>query len=136
MSIRAEVEKLTANFVSAVTEKDFAALGPFYEDNARLLAPGARMVTGRAAIVAAQRHMIEGGVQALALECVDVIEVGDLAIEIERINVTVQVPSATPVTDTGKSVVVWRRQPDGTLRIVVDIFNSDTPIHLGSSADR
>jgi ketosteroid isomerase-like protein len=29
------------------------------------------------------------------------------------------------VIDHGKSVVVWRRQKDGTLKIAVDTFNSD-----------
>ncbi len=126
MSIRAEIEKLTAQFVKAVTNKDFAALGPFYEERARLLPPGAPMVEGRAAIEAAQQKMIEGGVQALDLECVDVIEAGDFAIEIGRTTVTIQLLGLFSITRTGKSIVVWRRQKDGTLKIVVDTFNSDT----------
>ncbi len=126
MSIRAEIEKLTAKFAMAVTNKDFAALGPFYEEQARLLPPGARIVKGRAAIQIAQQKMIEGGVQALDLECVDVIEAGDFAIEIGRTTVTIQLLGLFSITRTGKSVVVWRRQEDGTLKIVVDTFNSDT----------
>lgn len=126
MSIRAEIEKLTAQFAKAVTNKDFAALGPFYEERARLLPPGAPMVEGQAAIQAAQQKMIEGGVQALDLECVDVIEAGDFAIEIGRTTVTIQLLGLFSITRTGKSVVVWRRQNDGTLKIVVDTFNSDT----------
>jgi len=46
MDTRAEIEKLTAGFAKAVTNKDFAALGPFYEERARLLAPGMPMVEG------------------------------------------------------------------------------------------
>jgi ketosteroid isomerase-like protein len=126
MSIRAEIEKLTAQFAKAVTNKDFAALGPFYEERARLLPPGAPMVEGRAAIQAAQQKMIEGGVQALDLECVDVIEAGDFAIEIGRTTVTIRLLGLFSITRTGKSVVVWRQQKDGTLKIVVDTFNSDT----------
>ncbi|GIK37107.1 MAG: hypothetical protein BroJett011_09400 [Chloroflexota bacterium] len=126
MSIRAEIEKLTAQFAKAVTNKDFAALGPFYEERARLLPPGAPMVEGQAAIQAAQQKMIEGGVQALDLECADVIEAGDFAIEIGRTTVTIQLLGLFSITRTGKSVVVWRRQNDGTLKIVVDMFNSDT----------
>lgn len=126
MSIRAEIEELTAQFAKAVTNKDFAALGPFYEERARFLPPGAPMVEGRAAIQAAQQKMIEGGVRALDLECVDVIEAGDFAIEIGRTTVTIRLLGLFSITRTGKSVVVWRRQQDGTLKIVVDTFNSDT----------
>jgi ketosteroid isomerase-like protein len=126
MSARGEIEKLTASFAQAVTNKDFAALGPFYEEHARLLVAGAPMVEGRAAIQSAQQRMIEGGVQALRLDIVDVIEAGDLAVEIGRYTLTIQLPHGGPVTDKGKSVVVWRRQKDGALKIVVDTFNSDT----------
>ncbi len=126
MSIRAEIEKLTTQFAKAVTNKDFAALGPFYEERARLLPPGAPMVEGRAAIEAAQQKMIEGGVQALDLECVDVIEAGDFAVEIGRTMVTIQLLGLFSITRTGKSIVVWRRQKDGTLKIAVDTFNSNT----------
>lgn len=127
MDSRAEIEKLTAEFAKAVTNKDFAALGLLYEERARWLPPGAPIVEGRAAIQSAQKRMIEGGVQALDLECIDVIEAGDLAIEIGRTTLTIQPPSSESVIANGKSVVVWRRQKDGTLKIVVDTFNSDTP---------
>lgn len=35
-----------------------------------------------------------------------------------------------------KSVVVWRRQDDGTLKIVVDTFNSDASVQTEVDADR
>jgi uncharacterized protein (TIGR02246 family) len=125
MDSRAEIEKLTAKFAKAVTSKDFAALGSFYEERARLLPPGAPMVEGRAAIQAAQQRMIEGGVQALDLDVIDIIEASDFAIEIGRTTVTIQPPGANAMIDKGKSVVVWRRQKDGALKIAVDTFNSD-----------
>jgi ketosteroid isomerase-like protein len=127
MDTRAEIEMLTAKFSKAVTNKDFGALGSFYEERARLLAPGAPMVEGRAAIQAVQQGMIEGGVQALRLDVIDVIEAGDLAIEIGRYTLTIQPPGGESVIDNGKSVVVWRRQKDGALKIAVDTFNSDAP---------
>lgn len=125
MSARAEIENLTAKFAEAVTKKDFAKLGTFYEERARLLIAGAPMVEGRAAIQSAQQHMIEGGVQALRLDVVDVIEAGDLAVEIGRYTLTIHKPDGASLTDRGKSVVVWRRHTDGALKIAVDTFNSD-----------
>jgi ketosteroid isomerase-like protein len=83
------------------------------------------MVEGRAAIQAAQQGMIEGGVQALRLDVIDVIEAGDLAIEIGRYTLTIQPSGGESVIDNGKSVVVWRRQKDGALKIAVDTFNTD-----------
>ena len=135
MSARAEIERLTEKFAKAVTGKDFAALGPFYEDRARFLPPGAPMVEGPVAIQAAQRKIIEQGLQSLTLCADDIIEAGDLIIEIGRIAVTIRprgirlllamIMGKRTFTIRGKSVVIWRRQKDDSLKIAVDTFNSD-----------
>ena len=135
MNSRPEVEKLTAQFAKAVTDKDFAALEPIYEEGARFLPPGAPMVVGRAAIEASIRKMVAAGITALDLHAVDVIEAGDFVIEIGRTTVTIQPPGILSFllffvgkrkfTKQGKSIVVWRRQKDGTLKIMADTFNSD-----------
>jgi ketosteroid isomerase-like protein len=135
MDTRAEIEKLTAKFAKAVTDKDVAFLGSYYEERARFLPPGAPMVEGPAAIRAAQQKMIERGITALDLQAVDVIEAGDFIVEIGRITVTIQPPGVMGLVlllvgkrrliKYGKSVVIWRRQKDGALKIMVDTFNSD-----------
>ncbi|MEO8457412.1 MAG: hypothetical protein ABI559_06325 [Chloroflexota bacterium] len=54
------------------------------------------------------------------------MEAGDLSVEIGRVTVTIQPPGApATIVQNGKSVVVWRRQKDGTLKIAVDTFNTD-----------
>lgn len=136
MSAVAEIEKLTAKFAKAITEKDFAALGPFYEDRARFLPPGAPMVEGPVAIQAAQRKFIEQGLLSLNLCADDIIEAGDLIIEIGRVAVTIRprgirsllamIMGKRTFTIYGKSVVIWRRQKNGSLKIAVDTFNSDS----------
>jgi len=135
MDTRAEVERLTAKFAKAVTDRDYAALGPFYEDRARFLPPGHPMVEGPAAIQGSIRKMVERGIKTLDLHAVDVIESGDFVIEIGRTTVTIQPPGVMALvlllmgkrklTKHGKSIVVWRRQRDGTLKIMADTFNSD-----------
>jgi ketosteroid isomerase-like protein len=98
----------------------------FYADDAIFLPPGAPIAVGRAAIQAAQQRMLESGVQALELEAMKVIETGEFAVEVGRVIVTIQPPGASAsMTEMGKSVVVWRREGNGTLKILVDTFNSD-----------
>jgi ketosteroid isomerase-like protein len=135
ISTRAEIEQLTTKFAKALSNRDFAALGSFYEEQARFLPPGAPMVQGPAAIQVAIRRMVEAGVQALDLQAIDVIEAGDLVIEIGRTTVTIQPRGLKSLilsfvgkrrfTKQGKSIVVWRRRKDGVLKIVADTFNSD-----------
>lgn len=135
VSSRAEIERLTAKFAQAVTTREYGVLGPYYEERARYLPPGGPMVEGPAAIQAAQQRMIERGIAALDLQAVDVIEAGDFIVEIGRVTVTIQprgflgfilsLVGKRRFTKHGKSVVVWRRQKDGALKIMVDTFNSD-----------
>jgi ketosteroid isomerase-like protein len=135
MDTRAEIEKLTTKFAKAVTDKDFAALGTLYEERGRFLPPGGPMVEGPAAIQAAIQKIVERGVQALDLKAVDVVEASDFVIEIGRTTLTIQPPGVMSLilllmgkrklTKYGKSIVVWRRQKDGTLKIWADTFNSD-----------
>jgi ketosteroid isomerase-like protein len=54
------------------------------------------------------------------------IEAGDLAVEIGRYKLTIQLPTGASMIDQGKSVLVWRRQQDGTLKIAVDTFTSNS----------
>jgi ketosteroid isomerase-like protein len=140
MGTREEIERLTAQFATAVTNKNFGALGLFYEERARFLPPGGPMAEGPAAIQAAQQKIIEGGVQTLDLRAIDVIEAGDFVIEIGQITVTIQpagikslfvllMMGKRRLTIHGKSIVIWHRQKDGTLKIVADTFNhSGSPV--------
>lgn len=135
MDTRAEVEKHTAQFAKAVTDRDFSSLGPLYEEGARFLPPGAPMVEGPTAILASIQKMVERGITALDLQAVDVIESGDFVIEIGCTTVTIQPPGVMALVlllmgkrrliKKGKSIVVWRRQKDGSLKIMADTFNSD-----------
>ncbi len=93
------------------------------------------MVEGPAAIQATIQKLVERGIKTLDLRAVDVIDGGDFIIEIGRTTVTIQPPGAMALllllmgkrrlTKHGKSIVVWRRQKDGALKIVADTFNSD-----------
>ena len=101
-----------------------------------MLLPGSAMIEGRSAMQAAQQKLIESGVVALDLHAVDVIEAGDFVIEIGRITVTIKPPGLMALilflmgkrrlVKQAKSVVVWRRQKDGSLKITVDTFNSNS----------
>ena len=118
MGIRDELDAINAGFGEAFAAQDADRLAAFYAADARLLFHGQPIIRGRAAVDAELREMVAGGPANLQFVTDEVIEDGSLVVDIGRI-----------VSTTGQSkyVVIYRREADGSLRIVVDAANSDGP---------
>ena len=58
---------------------------------------------------------------------VEVSRAGDLAYTWDTAEFTLNDPKGNPVTQRMKHVVVWKKQADGTWKVVADIWNFDGP---------
>lgn len=118
MPIREELDAINAEFGEAFATQDAEQLVAFYADDARILFHGRPIIRGRTAIDAALRDMVADGPATLRFVTDEVIAEGHLIVDIGRI-----------ISPTGQSkyVVVYQRQPDGSLRIAVDAASSDGP---------
>jgi ketosteroid isomerase-like protein len=105
-----------------VASRNFEALDRVYTAAARVLPPGAPMITGRENIKTFWRNVIEGmNVVSGKLETVDFRELGDTAVEIGKAALNFGTPGA-PVMEV-KYVVVWK-QEDGAWKWDIDIWNA------------
>jgi uncharacterized protein (TIGR02246 family) len=113
----------------AAEAKDLEKYVSFYADDAVLFWPGAPMVTGRAAIREFMRAFLSMPAFALSFTtaAVEVSGAGDLAYSYGTNRVTLVAPDGRRMNDRGKYLTVYRKQPDGTWRVVADIGNSDLP---------
>jgi uncharacterized protein (TIGR02246 family) len=127
VTLREEVEALSAAYSKVVANQDVAAVAELYASDARLLPPGSPMLEGLDAIRSFFKLMFDAGVRSLDLESVVVDGREDLAIDVGRYRVTMEPPGADPMVEVGKYLVVLKRQPDGVLRMVYDAYNSDQP---------
>jgi uncharacterized protein (TIGR02246 family) len=125
---RAEIAGLAEDYSKTFANHDAAAMAGFYTADAKFLAPNEPMIEGRSGIEAFGKEMFAAGAQSLKLETMDVLEGGDLEIEVGRYTLGMQPPGADPMVDNGKYVAVWRRDTDGKLKMVVDTFNTDAPL--------
>ena len=98
----------------------------FYAADAKLLPPGSPLVEGPDAIRAFVDGMFAAGCRSLDLTTGDVIEAGDCAIEVGSFVMGIEPPGVDPIREVGKYVAICRRQADGSLKLIVDTFNSDT----------
>ncbi len=106
-------------------KRNFDALDQIYTANARILPPGAAMISGRNEIKQFWSNLVQSvNAKSAVLESVDVIVAGDAAIEIGRATLTV-----APVEDSEsqmevKYVVHWK-QEDGCWKWNIDIWNTN-----------
>lgn len=113
----------------AAEAKDLERYVSFYADDASLFWPGAPMVTGRAAIREFMRAFLSMPAFSLSFETakVDVSRAGDLAYSYGTNKVTLVDPIGNKMKDRGKYLTVYRKQPDGTWKVMADMGNSDLP---------
>jgi ketosteroid isomerase-like protein len=106
--------------------RNFAALDQIYTSDARILPPGAPMVSGRDAIKKFWSDLIQSvNAKSAVLASVDVILAGDGLVEIGRATLTVEPPGQSTTQMEVKYVVYWR-QEDGRWKWHVDIWNQNT----------
>ena len=124
----AEVNAVAQAFHDGVASQDAAGLARLYAEDGRFLPPNMGPCEGRSAIQAAMQQLLAMGARSLDVEPLDVREAGEMTIEYGRYTLGIEPEGADAVTDVGKYVVVHEAQEDGSTRIVLDIFNSNSPL--------
>ena len=115
------IDELKATLVHALERGDAGLAASLYEPGARLLPPGAPVITGADGVRDFWQRRIDAGSDGGVLETVHRAEHGDVAIEEGRYGRR----SGSTLLDSGKYLVVFHRRPDGSWRFATDIWNSD-----------
>ena len=98
----------------------------YWADDAVVLSPGQPAIKGKKSI----REMMESTAKIPGFRIsweplsVEVSQSGDMAYMIEKNQVTVNDSLGHPITEFNKAVTVWKKQPDGSWKNVVDIWNA------------
>jgi len=110
--------------------KQVDELVAYFLDDAVLLPSNEPMTTGKEDI----RKMVSGmfSLPGFAFKWqptkVDVSSSGDLAYTLGTYESSIDGPDGKPMMDRGKYATVWKKQPDGSWKVAVDMFNSDMPM--------
>jgi ketosteroid isomerase-like protein len=129
---RAEIRTTTEEALAiANSSRDWAQYAQIhYAPDAIVMPPNEEVVRGRDAIASWFENFppFEG----LQFNQVEFDGAGDIAYVYGTYSMIVTLPDAEePVPDRGKYIEIWRRQDDGSWKIVLDIFNSDLPLPEG-----
>ncbi len=124
---RAQADKMSATFISAFEKGDVATVGSLYADDALMFPPDSDIVKGRSAIEAFWKATKDAGAKSIELEILDLQSSGNLAIETGTGAIHMQPANQAESIEKAKYVVVWKRQKDGSWKIIRDIWNGMAP---------
>jgi len=125
---RAAVEAANARFREAVRLGKSGDIMALYAENAIILPPGQEMIKERAAIESYWRMSLESGVKDAVLTTADVEVAGDVIREIGTYALKIWPEGKSAWEENGKYVVLWRKGPEASVKIEVDIWNSSQPV--------
>jgi uncharacterized protein (TIGR02246 family) len=124
----AYIRDLDAQWSKTAAAHDLNGTLSYYSDDAVLLPPNAPVANTKDAIRAIWAELTAPGV-AISWQAskVEVAKSGDLAYSIGSYTLAMQDPQGKLISDKGKFMEVWKKQPDGKWKTVADTYNSDLP---------
>lgn len=118
----------------ALQGKDIDKIVSYWADDASVFPADAPVVKGKAAI----RQFVEDSLKIPGFSItwrpveVFVSPSGDFGYTTGENQITVPSPDGSVLTVRGRGVAVWRKEPDGTWKCVIDIWNSGPKSTTGS----
>jgi len=123
----AAIRKADADWAQAAQTKQVAAWTAFYADDAVVQPPNAKIADDKASIDATVAGLFKLRDLKLGWQTtkVEVARSGDLAYARGTYGASWRNNRGRPVKEVGKYVEVWRKQPDGEWKCIVDTWNTD-----------
>ena len=120
---RTEVLAIARAVEKCADAHDARGIAALYAENATLLPPGQPAISGRQNIQGFWQAFFDAGASDVRLKSIQIVGSGDLAYEIGEYSAMMPQPSGGTAPGTGKYLIVFERQPEGTLRMVADMFS-------------
>jgi ketosteroid isomerase-like protein len=114
--------------------KDIEGHLAYYADDASVLSPNAPIATGKEALrtMISQFYAMPGFAVSWQPTKVEASKGGDFGYTVGTYEMSFNDPKGKPVTDRGKYVTIWKKQADGSWKVILDMFNSDLPLSASS----
>ena len=127
--IEQTLRDLDAQWSAAAGAKDVDKTVSYYAADAIVMPPNASSATTKEAIRSAWKEMLTTPGAAISWKAskVEVAKAGDLAYVSGTYEETMTDASGKPAKEHGKYVEIFKKQADGTWKVIVDIWNSDLP---------
>jgi uncharacterized protein (TIGR02246 family) len=125
------VNAVEVAWVKDVATKDPDKWASYFTEDGVGLYPGGPTLNGKAAIKAAMAPIMSDPNFSLVFQSTraEASKGGDMVYSEGTYTMTMTNPKTKqPITDKGKYLTIYMKQPDGTWKAVADTFNSDSPM--------
>ena len=124
------VKDVEAAWAKDAATKDVERWVSYYSDDASVLFPNSPAMTGKDALRGAMKPMLADPNFALTFQSTraEASKGGDLVYSVGTYTMTLSDKDNKPITDKGKYLTVFKKQPDGSWKAVADMINTDLPM--------
>jgi ketosteroid isomerase-like protein len=125
--VAAELTKLDTAWSNDAATRDAAKVASYYADAAVAYPPGEKVALGRAQAQDVWGRYFADSTFTIAWTTTEAggAKSGDLGYTAGTYKDSFRDSTGTMVSETGKYVCVWQKQPDGTWKAIHDIWNAD-----------
>lgn len=119
--VRSEIEKLNKQFEIALKKKDFASIVDLYSDDATIIIPGGKKITGRKDIAAYWYSL--SNATGMTSEVISLGGNGKFVYQIGKWTLT-SVKNGVEQITTTDAVLIWKRMQDYSYKIELNSCNN------------
>lgn len=126
--VKTKIEALNKVFIQAMLDNDTDKMLTLYTEDIISMPSYQPTVKGIAKVRELSEMQIKSGWKTthFTLSVTDIIVQGNLVIEIGNYNMKMTGPDVPEWADNGKYITIWEEQKDGSLKIKVETWNTDT----------
>lgn len=126
--VKSKIEELNTVYTKAMLDNDVDKMLSMYTDDVISMPSYQPTVKGIAKVRELSELHAQSGwkITHFALNMTDLILAGNLAIEIGNYDMKMSGPDMPEWADNGKYITIWEEQKDGSMKIKVETWNTDT----------
>lgn len=124
---RTALREADSRYTQVATAKDAEGVSGLYAADATIYPPAGATVSGLGGVreFAAGFTSVPGLTLSFRPLVIDVSRDGDMGYTINAVEITVPDEAGNPVTELIRDFHLWRKQEDGSWKVVVDIWNAE-----------